>query len=348
MITTALFLLTLGGFAAGSFYIPFKKVRNWAWESYWLTNGLFAWIIVPWLVAVLTVPNLTAVLREAPGSTIFWTYLFGLLWGIGAVTFGLSMRYLGMSLGYAIALGLCAVFGTIVPPIYFGTFGQLFSRASGLTTLGGVLVCLIGIAICGWAGMSKEKELSAEEKKKTIEEFNFTKGLFVAILAGVMSACIAFGFAAGRPIARLAVDRGASVLWQNNPALAIVLMGGFTTNLIWCMFLNVKNRTAKDYVNRTGAPLANNYIFCALAGITWYIQFMFYGMGTTKMGEYAFASWTIHMALIIVFSNMWGLIFKEWKGASRRTIRIIITGIFVVVLSVVFIGAGSWLESVGK
>jgi len=348
MIATALFLLTLGGFAAGSFYIPFKKVRNWAWESYWLTNGLFAWIIMPWVVVLLTVPNLTTVIREAPGSSIFWTYLFGLLWGVGAVTFGLAMRYLGMSLGYAIALGLCAVFGTIVPPIYSGTFGELFSQASGLTTLGGVLVCLIGIAICGWAGIAKEKELSAEEKKKTIEEFNFVKGLFVAIFAGVMSACMAFGFAAGGPIARLAVDRGTPALWQNNPVLAITLVGGFTTNLVWCMFLNVKNRTVTDYVNRAGSPLVNNYTFCALAGITWYLQFMFYGMGTTKMGEYSFASWTILMALIIAFSNMWGLIFREWKGVSRRTIRIIIVGICVVVLSVVFIGAGSWLKSIGK
>jgi len=299
-------------------------------------------------VVLLTVSNLTIVLRETPGSTIFWIYFFGLLWGIGAVTFGLSMRYLGMSLGYAIALGLCAVFGTIIPPIYSGTFGQLLSRASGLTTLGGVLVCLIGIAICAWAGMTKERQLPDEEKKKAIEEFNFAKGLLVAIFAGVMSACMAFAFAAGGPIARLAVEHGTSVLWQNNPVLAIALVGGFTTNLIWCMFLNVKNRTAADYVNCAGSPLVNNYIFCALAGTTWYLQFMFYGMGTTKMGEYAFASWTIHMALIIAFSNMWGLIFKEWKGVSTRTIRIIIAGICVVVLSVVFIGAGSWLESIGK
>jgi len=348
MIALGLFLLTLGGFAAGSFYIPFKKVRNWAWESYWLVNGFFSWIIMPWVIALLTIPELTSVLREAPGSSIFWSYLFGLLWGIGGLTFGLSMRYLGMSLGYAIALGFCAAFGTIIPPIYFGTFGDLITHVSGLTTLAGVVVCLIGIAVCGWAGVSKEKELSEEEKKETVKEFNFTKGLLVAICAGVMSACMAFGFAAGKPIAQLVVERGVPSLWQNSPVLVVILTGGFTTNFIWCVFLNIKNRTVKDYLNSGNASLLSNYIFSSLAGITWYLQFMFYGMGSTKMGKYDFSSWSIHMALIIVFSNMWGLLFHEWKGCSSRTLRIIISGILVVVLSIVFIGAGNYLASIGK
>ena len=348
MVALGLFLLTLGGFAAGSFYIPFKKVRNWAWESYWLVNGFFAWIIVPLIVAVVTVPELMPLLREAHPGSIFFSFFFGLLWGIGAVTFGLSMRYLGMSLGYAIALGLCAAFGTIIPPIYDGTFVGMLTTASGLTILAGVLVCLIGIAVCGWAGISKEKELSAEEKKATIKEFDFARGLLVAIFAGIMSACMAFGIAAGKPIAQLSVQRGVPTLWQNNPVLVVVLAGGFTTNFIWCIFVNIKNRTAKDYLNSGNAPLVSNYIFCALAGITWYLQFMFYGMGTTKMGKYDFASWSILMALIIVFSNIWGLIFHEWKGSSSRTIRIIISGILVLILSIAFIGAGSYLASLGK
>jgi L-rhamnose-H+ transport protein len=348
MLASGIFLITLGGFAAASFYIPFKKVRNWAWESYWLVNGFFSWIIMPWLVAFFTVPKLMSVLSEAQGSTVFWTFLFGLLWGIGGLTFGLSMRYLGMSLGYAIALGFCAAFGTIIPPIYSGNFGDLITSVSGLTTLGGVLVCLVGIGICGWAGVSKEKELSAEQKKETVQEFNFVKGLIVAIFAGIMSACMAFGFASGEPIAKISVGHGAIHLWSNNPVLVVIFAGGFVTNFIWCVFLNIKNRTAKNYLNSGDTSLVNNYVFSALAGIIWYLQFMFYGMGRTKMGEYDFASWTVLMALIIAFSNMWGLIFQEWKGASRRTIRIIISGIFVVILSIVFIGAGNYLKSVGR
>ena len=347
MTILGLLLITLGGFAAGSFYIPFKKVRDWAWESYWLVNGLFSWIIMPWLIAFLTVPALCLVLREAPASSIFWTFLFGLLWGIGGLTFGLSMRYLGMSLGYAIALGFCAAFGTIVPPIYQGTFGDLITSLSGLTTLAGVLVCLVGIAICGWAGISKEKELSDEKKKETIKEFNFAKGLLVAIFAGIMSACMEFGFTAGEPIAELAVENQTPPLWQNNPVLIVIFAGGFITNFIWCIFLNIKNRSAKNYIDpRT--PLVNNYIFSALAGITWYLQFMFYGMGKTKMGKYSFASWTVLMALIIVFSNIWGLIFREWKGTSRRTHTIILAGILVLIASTLVVGLGNYLESIGK
>ena len=347
MTALGLLLITLGGFAAGSFYIPFKKVRNWAWESYWFVNGVFSWIIMPWVIAFLTVPQLMLVLREAPASSIFWTFLFGLLWGIGGLTFGLSMRYLGMSLGYAIALGFCAAFGTIVPPIYEGAFGDLMTHTSGLTTLAGVFVCLIGIGICGWAGMSKEKELSAEEKKKTIKEFNFFKGLLVAIFAGVMSACMSFGFSSGEPIARLAIQNQAPPLWQNNPVLIVIFAGGFTTNFIWCVFLNIKNRSAKDYID-TRTPLINNYIFSALAGITWYLQFMFYGMGRPKMGKYSFAAWTVLMAFIIVFSNIWGLIFQEWKGTSRRTHIIIFVGILVLIASTLVVGVGYYLESIGK
>jgi L-rhamnose-H+ transport protein len=348
MIALGIFLHSIGGFAAGSFYIPFKKVRNWAWESYWLVNGFMSWIIMPWIIACITVPGLISILREAPKGSIFWSYLFGLLWGIGGLTFGLSMRYLGMSLGYAIALGFCAAFGTIIPPVYDGTFGDLITSASGLTTLGGVVVCLLGIAICGWAGMSKEKELPDEKKKETIKEFNFVKGLWVAIFAGVMSACMAFGIAAGDPIAELAVEQGVPSLWQKSPVFICILAGGFTTNFIWCVILNIKNRTASNYLDKTNSPLAGNYIYSALAGMTWYFQFMFYGMGTTKMGKYDFSSWTIHMAFIIVFSNIWGLIFREWKGSSRRTHIIVLAGILVLILSTFIVGLGNYLGALGK
>jgi len=348
MVALGVFLHALGGFAAGSFYIPFKKVRGWAWESYWLAGGLFSWIIMPLVVAWLTVPGLFTVLADAPRSSIFWCYVFGLLWGVGGLTFGLSMRYLGMSLGYAIALGFCAAFGTIIPPIFRGEFGSLITHVSGLTTLGGILLCLVGIGICGWAGVSKENELPEEKKKETIKEFNFAKGLWIAVFAGVMSACMAFGIAAGDPIAELAVEGGARSLWQVNPVYVVIFAGGFTTNFIWCVFLNIKNKSAGNYLNRSDAPLIRNYIFSAMAGITWYFQFMFYGMGTTRMGAYGFSSWTIHMAFIIVFSNIWGLIFHEWKGSGKRTHRLIILGIIVLVASICVVGWGNYIKEAEK
>ncbi len=342
-----IFLHAFGGFAAGSFYIPFKKVKNWAWESYWIISGAFAWIIVPWGVAFMTVPGLMDVLASAPKGSMVASYLFGVLWGIGGLTFGLSMRYLGMSLGYAMALGYCAAFGTVMPPIYFGTFGKLITSTSGQVTLGGVLLCLAGIAVCGWAGISKEHELSEDQKKESIKEFDFKKGVWIALICGIMSACFAFGLAAGKPIAEKAVALGTVSLFQNGPVFIIIMTGGFTTNFFWCMFLNLKNKSSGDYLNGGGASLFRNYFFSALAGIIWYFQFMFYGMGTTKMGEHDFSSWSIHMAFIIVFSNIWGLIFREWKGSSRRTLTIIISGILVLVGSTIVIGLGNYIASLG-
>ncbi len=348
MVALGVFLHALGGYAAGSFYIPFKRVRNWAWESYWLVGGVFSWILTPWLLAFVAIREPVSLLSRAPARAILWPYLFGVLWGIGGLTFGLSMRYLGMSLGYAIALGFCAAFGTIIPPIFRGTFGELLAQASGLTVLAGVAVCLAGIAICGWAGVSKEKESSSEQKRASIKEFDFAKGLLVAVFAGVMSSCMAFGIEAGKPIAALVTERGISPLWQNIPVLVVVLAGGFTTNFLWCALLNMKNRSAGDYLAVDKAPLANNYLFSALAGITWYLQFMFYGMGTTKMGRYDFSSWTLHMAFIIVFSNIWALWFREWKGSSRRTLTLITAGILVVLSSTVLVGVGNYLAAQGR
>ena len=309
---------------------------------------LFIAFLLGLVVAMLVVPGLFSVLTGAPASSIFLTYLFGVLWGIGGLTFGLSMRYLGMSLGYAIALGFCAAFGTIIPPIFKGEFGELLADTSGLITLAGIFICLIGIAICGCAGVSKEREMPDEKKKEAIKEFNFAKGVWVAIFAGIMSACMAFGIEAGKPIADLAFGEDSTSLWKNSPIFIFVLAGGFTTNFLWCAYLNIKNRTAKDYLNTQKSPLLSNYFFSALAGITWYLQFMFFGMGKTRMGDYDFSSWTIHMAFIIVFSNIWALIFREWKGSSKRTHRIICLGILVLIASICIVGWGSYLKKAEK
>jgi len=343
------FLHAIGGLAAGSFYIPFKKVRAWSWETYWLVGGFFSWLVAPLVVSALVCPNLFVILKEAPGKAMFWSFFFGMLWGIGGLTFGLSMRYLGMSLGYALALGFCAAFGTLIPPIFKGEIIGLLSKSSGQVVLLGVLVCLAGIAVCGGAGVSKEKELSADQKKAAISEFNFIKGVWVAIFAGIMSACMAFAIDAGKPIAALATQYRTPDLWQYSPVYIVIFAGGFTINCIWCVILGIRNRSTRDYIDRRGAPLLINYIFSALAGITWYLQFMFFGMGKTKMGRYDFSSWTIHMAFIIIFSNHWAIYFREWKGASRRTHLLVAIGIYVLVISTIVVGYGAYLkEVVGK
>ncbi len=346
-------LHAIGGLAAASFYIPYKRVRGWSWETYWLAGGFFSWIIAPWVMMLLLAPAGAGVLTQVPPKTLFWTYFFGVLWGIGGLTFGLTMRYLGIALGYAVALGLCALFGTLVPPIVGGKFGAIVHSTGGQIELAGVLVCLIGIAGSGLAGVSKERELSAEQKKESVREFNLVKGLLVAVFAGVMSASMSYGFAAGEKIAELTLASGTEKLWQNQPVWVVILAGGFTTNLIWCVILNIRNRSWGEYLGRAsqaipptqpggqGPPLLTNYLLCALAGTTWYLQFFFYGMGATQMGRYSFSSWMLHMASIIVFSTFWGLGLKEWHGTSKRTQKYVAAGLGLLILSMVVIGYGT-------
>ena len=347
----------LGGLAAASFYLPFRKVRKWSWETYWLVGGVFSWLVAPWALASALVPDLWSLLKQAPPSNIAWAYFFGALWGIGGLTFGLTMRYLGIALGVAVALGYCAVFGTLMPPLFNGELGSIAASNSGKMVLFGVVVCVLGIAGSGLAGMSKEKELSPEQKKATVKEFNFRKGMLVATFAGIMSSCFAYGLAAGKPLGELAkvslLAHGRSDIWQNLPVLIIVLAGGFTTNFIWCVILNFRNRTSHEYLNlRPGvaaqpgpAPLFNNYLFAALAGVTWYLQFFFYSMGSTKMGKYDFSSWTLHMASIIIFSTLWGISLKEWKGSSLRTYRWLVAGLALLILSTCIVGYGNFLST---
>ncbi|HEU4555722.1 MAG TPA: L-rhamnose/proton symporter RhaT [Chitinophaga sp.] len=342
----------IGGFASGSFYIPFKKVKNWAWESYWIVGGFFSWLIVPFLAAWITVPDFLAIIRSTSGTTLFWTYFMGVLWGIGGLTFGLAMRYLGLSLGMSVALGYTSAFGSLIPPIYrdlFGheagdaTFTSMLHSNGGLLVLAGVVVCLLGIAICGKAGVMKERELPEDKKKESIQEFNLRKGLLVATVSGILSACFNFGIEAGKPMAEIAVQQGSNPLFQNNVIFVVLLWGGLTTNLFWCMLLNARNKTFGNYTDKS-TPLATNYLFAALAGTTWFLQFFFYGMGESKLGNGA-SSWILHMAFIIIVSSLWGITLREWKGVSRKTFGTIMLGILTIMLSVVLVGYGNSIDA---
>jgi hypothetical protein len=519
------FLHWLGGAASGSFYVPFRGVKRWSWETAWLVAGVFSWLVAPWFFALLNTTDTITVLKETPGNVWFYAYFFGLLWGFGGLTFGLTMRYLGMSLGMAVALGYCTVFGTLIPPIFRGEFhSKLIEPESGRWVLLGLVVCVAGIVVTALAGRSKEGEMSEEQKKDTVKEFNFKKGLLVATFSGIMSACFAFGLSAGDKIreitykvdivnsaaaegksalrtedptteevdallaaiganvtfkknekpslgalinileephslslildkvqgeskARLAAkievaaqsaestlaairaaatplatrlsDYASAIqdpkyfktidelttlseketainvaasgadydsihakhhLWTGLPVLIVVLLGGFTTNFFWCMFLNFRNKTGYEYFarelrhprhgkdatvieNPTDAPAMEmaqqarignsasdlriprlkNFMFAALAGTTWYFQFFFYSMGETQMGDYKFSSWTLHMASIIIFSSIWGLALGEWKGASAKSKGLLLGGLAVLILSTVVIGYGNWV-----
>ena len=373
----------IGGFASATNFIPFRGIKRWSWEIYWLIQGIAAWLIAPTLLASIFVPHLFAILHTAyitHPSSILYALLWGALWGVGGLTFGLAIRYLGIALGYAIALGLCTAFGTLIPPIYDGSIHTILHETSGRVILLGVLVCLIAVAVNGAAGWSKENEVTPEEKAEAGEtDFSFGKGIAVAIFAGIMSSFFAFGLKAGAPIGDLAktelLANGRLDLWQNLPVLIVVLWGGFVTNFIWSAILIFKNGTIRQFVGEPGlnpmratqvagntlvdfdpldpstydrvapATLVANYLFAAMAGVIWYFQFFFYSMGQTKMGKYDFSSWTLHMASIIIFATLWGLFLKEWRGTSRRTRILVASGLFLLIGSTVVVGYGNYLKA---
>lgn len=338
---------SIGGFASGSFYMPFNKVKGWAWESYWIIGGLFSWLIVPPLAAYLTVPGFAGIIAASSSQIITITLLMGLLWGIGGLTYGLGVRYLGMSLGNSVVLGFCAAFGAIVPSIYYNfnptegkiSFTDMMATSGGQLVLLGVVVCIIGIAISGKAGMMKENELSEDQQKASVAEFSLVKGLIIAVFSGILSSFFNFGIEAGKPMADAAVAAGYNPLFQNNVTFVVILWGGLTTNLIWTTILSLKNKTYGDFINRN-TPIVNNLLFSALAGTTWFLQFFFYGMGESKIGNGA-SSWILHMSTIILTANMWGIYRKEWTGVSPKTKFTIIAGIGIIILSVFLVGIGN-------
>lgn len=339
---------SIGGFSSGSFYMPFKKVKGWAWESYWIVGGFFSWLVVPPIAAYLTIPGFAEIISTAIPTVKAVTYSMGLIWGIGGLTYGLGVRYLGMSLGNSITLGFCSAFGALVPSIYYNfypvagkvSFTDMLSNTGGQMVLLGVLVCLIGIAISGKAGMLKEADFATGHEGKD-KDFSLVKGLIIAVISGILSSFFNFGIEAGKPMADEAIRQGFNPLFQNNVTYVVLLWGGLTTNFIWCMYLNFKNKTFGDYTN-TETPITKNTLFSALAGTMWFLQFFFYGMGESKLGNGA-SSWILHMATIILTANFWGFYLKEWSGVSKKTFRTFLWGIGLILASIVLVGIGNSL-----
>ena len=349
----------IGGLSSATCYLPYRGLKHWAWEVYWLVQGTASWMVAPLIMGLLLVPHARMLVQSASGHTVSFVYMWGVLWGFGALTFGLSVRYLGVALGYAIALGLCTAFGTLMPPLFSGELSVIVHTTSGKVILLGVATCVAGIALSGIAGVMRDREMGADEKKAVVKDFNFARGIGVAVFSGVMSSCFAYGIASGKSL-NLATRaelfaHGKSDLWQGLPALTIVMLGGFTTNLVWCFYLLLRNATLAELwgkkrlheaksVDGVPVPLLRNYGLSIGGGLLWYFQYLFYTMGQTRMGKYEFSSWSLHMASIIIFSTLWGLYFKEWKGTSGRTHSMLYLGLVVLVASTMLVGYGSYLK----
>lgn len=327
LVVLGLVIIALGAFCQSSCYVPINKIKSWSWESYWMVQGVFAWLVFPLLGALLAVPSghsLFEIYTAFPKESLL-TILFGVLWGVGGLTFGLSMRYLGVALGQSIALGTCSALGAILGPVFTGHATDLTSAV-----IIGVVVMLIGIAIIGIAGAMKAASLPEEEKKKAVKDFNFSKGLLVAFLCGFMSACFAIGLSFGAPL----VWAETKPIYATLPATLLVTVGGFLTNAVYCIYQNARNKTFSDY--KQGSLWGNNIIFCALAGLLWYSQFFGLSLGKGFLTEYPVLitfSWCILMALNVTFSNVWGIILKEWKGVTRKTVTVLVCGLIVLIFS---------------
>jgi L-rhamnose-H+ transport protein len=343
--TLGIFIFMLGGLAGAVFYLPFSKVKKWAWESYWLIYALLGLIVVPWILAFTTSPNTIAVLGAAPRREILYCLVCGMLWGFGGLTWGLMIRYLGVGLGLAMGAGLTSAAGTLIPPMLKGQAAILamFHSPGGQVSVVAAAVSLLGIICVGLAGRSKESELPEEAKKKAVAEFNFRKGIMAAVFAGLMSSAMSFGLQGGPEIQKLALstEPATAVIWAGIPVLVVVLMGGFVVNGGWCILLNFRNRTLGDYVNGD-TPVLNNLFFAGIAGVIWCMQFVCFKTGEPRMGSTSYIGWAVLMASSIFFSQLLGILLGEWKGTGGKTRGLLATGLLLLIGSSVLAGyAGS-------
>ena len=335
-VLLGLLIIAIGSFGQSSSYVPIKKIKSWEWENFWLVQGIFAWLVFPLLGALLAVPEGGSLFSLLSSGGALMSIIYGVLWGVGGLTFGLSMRYLGVALGQSISLGTCSAFGTLFPALMAGT--DLF-HGEGLVLLLGVCITLAGIAVIGYSGSLRSRSMSDEEKKAAVKDFTLTKGLLVALLAGVMSACFALGLDAGSPIKEAALSANVNPLYAGLPVILLVTFGGFLTNAAYCFWQNIKNGTTKDYFKVSPSLFINNVLFCMLAGVLWYSQFFGLEMGKSFFTDNAVLmafAWSILMSLNVVFSNLWGIILREWAGADRKTLVTLGIGLLILIFSIFF------------
>lgn len=338
-LLSGLLLISAGAFSAGSFAIPFSRVKDWRWETYWFIYSAGAYILFPLVASIIFTPGFTTILKSVPSQIILKIFLLGVVYGIGNLSFGLSLRYLGISLGYALSLGLILALGTLIPPLLDGRLKIMIESSGGSVLIAGVGVAVCGIALSGLAGYLKDKLIIARGMGKANPEFNFIKGILAAVLVGITGSAMSLGMEQGRPLAAIFEKSGADPLFTNVPVMLVLLSGTMVTTVIWCLFVAVRNRSLKDYIssNQPNA-LIFNYIFSLLAGLLWFMQFIFFGMGKSKMGPFTFTSWGILVGLTIVFATLWGIYRKEWQGAPLKTFIIMVLSMLIIILSSWLIG----------
>ena len=338
-ILSGILLIALGAFSSGSFAVTFGKIKGWGWETYWMVFSLGAYILFPLIACLVFSPDFIRIIQSTSSETVLTVFLLGAVYGIGNLSFGLALRYLGLSLGYALSLGLMLAIGTLIPPMIDGRLQVMMQDSGGVLLILGVIVACIGIAFSAWAGILKDKHVSAAKKQESIGEFNLVKGSMAAVLVGITGSAMSLGFEQGLPISDIAAKQGVDPLFTMMPLMVVLFSGTFITTLVWCLYLGTKNKSLKNYrMAESSKVLIWNYLFGLLAGLLWFSQFIVYGMGKSKMGPFTFTSWGILMALTIVFATVWGLFRNEWKGASRKVYVLMVFSLVIIIVSSFMIG----------
>jgi len=332
----------VGASGAAMCYTPQKKVRNWSWQTYWLAQAFVCWLLLPVIVAWITIPQLRQVLKEAPSSAMWHSFLLGMAYGVGGTAFGIAIRYVGFSLTYAISVGISCVLGTLLPPLVQGTLYSVLKSNGALFISSGVLMGALGIAFCGIAGSNKEKDLAQLQNNAT--GFSLAKGLPLCLLAGILSALYGFSIDQGQPVSDIAEKYGAGN-FRVNVVYLFSNSGAFVTTLLYCLYLHRKEKTFAEYGTSGKTSLRMNYLMAMLTGLLWYGQFFFYGLGHVRMGTYKFSSWAIHMIMLVLFSSVAGLIMKEWTACSKKTKKILAAALVVLVAAVLVLSYGNYLGS---
>lgn len=345
-VITGVFFHSVGASSAALCYTPQKKVVQWSWQTYWLAQALVCWLLMPVIVAWITIPEIEKVLREAPAAAMWNTFMLGMAYGIGGTAFGMAIRYVGFSLTYAIAVGISCVLGTLLPPLISGELSEMFGKQGFEWIISGVALGVLGIAFCGMAG--RYKELDLEKQNATTNSFSLAKGLPLCFLAGVLSAVYGFSINAGEPIADVAAKYG-SGNFRGNIIYIFSNSGAFITTMIYCLYLHRRHKTFGEYFQLKKGEgqgrLGINFIMAALTGVLWYTQFFFYGLGHVRMGDFGYTSWAIHMIMLVLFSAVAGLIMKEWAAGSRKTINVLVLALLVLIAAVLVLTYGNYLGS---
>lgn len=329
----------VGAASAASFYAPIEKVKKWSWETTWAVAGIFSWILLPIGVSLLLLPHFGAFYASIPSGVLWKVALFGAMWGIGNVNYGLTMRHLGMSLGIGVAIGVTLVVGTIVPPLLHGQATTLFHTRGGLMNMAGVVVALIGVAIVSYAGHQKESQLKSGEPT----EFNVVLGLALAVMCGIFSSGMSFALDAAQPIQAAALQVGVKQLYSALPAYVFIMGGGAVVNLTYCFFrlATVPKISLKRDLAQPNNTLLKNGVMAATGGIMWYLQFFFYAWGASNIPQrLSYVNWMLHMSGYVLFGGIVGLALGEWTGVTSRPIRLLWVGILVIIAAANLVGLG--------